>query len=285
MTLPDESQRGRRGSRPSGAGAPRRRSVSRERRHRVRRRRAAAALALIALIVVATVLLAGGSSGVQRSRSYAKTAGKTTPATGTRVTSTASHAPGSSGAASVPAHPADPSGGSLPQTQAVPSADTARFKSRMAAFWEGVTRNSVTPARPAFFPRAAYVQLKAIGGAGSDWRYRLLHDYALDLEAAHHLLGSGASQAQLIGVRVVSSYGHWVPPGVCYNDVGYYEVPNARVVYRENGQVRSFGIASMISWRGEWYVVHLGAVLREGESGVVDEPASGTGESAYSGTC
>jgi hypothetical protein len=76
-----------------------------------------------------------------------------------------------------------------------------------------------------------------------------------------------------------------VPPGVCYNDVGYYEVPNARVVYLEGGQVRSFGIASMISWRGRWYVVHLGAVLRNADVGVVDEPASGRGTSAYSSTC
>jgi hypothetical protein len=41
----------------------------------------------------------------------------------------------------------------------------------------------------------------------------------------------------------------------------------------------------MISWRGEWYVVHLGAVLRETETGTVAEPALGPGRSAYSGTC
>ena len=41
----------------------------------------------------------------------------------------------------------------------------------------------------------------------------------------------------------------------------------------------------MISWRGVWYVVHLGAILRSGESGMVDEPSSGAGVSTYSGTC
>ena len=49
-------------------------------------------------------------------------------------------------------------------------------------------------------------------------------------------------------------------------------MPNARVVYREDGQIRSFGIASMISWRGVWYVVHLGAILRSSDAGAVDEP-------------
>ena len=77
----------------------------------------------------------------------------------------------------------------------------------------------------------------------------------------------------------------WVPPGSCDNTVGYYEVPNSRIVYEENGQTESFGIASMISWRGVWYVVHLGAVVRSSESGVVDDPEAGPGSPAYSGTC
>jgi len=37
--------------------------------------------------------------------------------------------------------------------------------------------------------------------------------------------------------------------------------------------------------RGEWYVVHLGVVLRSGSEGVVDEAPAGPGTSAYSGTC
>jgi len=41
----------------------------------------------------------------------------------------------------------------------------------------------------------------------------------------------------------------------------------------------------MISWRGQWYVVHLGAVLRRAAIGVVDAPAAGTGVPAPSSTC
>ena len=47
----------------------------------------------------------------------------------------------------------------------------------------------------------------------------------------------------------------------------------ARVVYRLGGQLRSFGIASLISWRGRWYVVHFGAVLRNAAVGLVDQPS------------
>jgi hypothetical protein len=155
----------------------------------------------------------------------------------------------------------------------------------MASLWAGVVGGSAGPALGAFFPRGAYLQLKAIAAAGSDWSDRLVRDYSLDIAAAHGLLGSGAADARLLGVQVQSSYGHWVPPGVCENSIGYYEMPNARVLYSQGGQIHSFGIASMISWRGVWYVVHLGAVLRPSDEGVVDEPASGAGTSAYSGTC
>jgi hypothetical protein len=86
-------------------------------------------------------------------------------------------------------------------------------------------------------------------------------------------------------VNVPSSYQHWVPPGACYNRIGYYEIPNSRIVYREDGQIRSFGIASMISWRGVWYVVHLGAVTRSGDGGIVDDPSVGAGSPEASSTC
>jgi hypothetical protein len=56
-------------------------------------------------------------------------------------------------------------------------------------------------------------------------------------------------------------------------------------VYRKHGRLRSIGIASLISWRGRWYVVHFGAVLRAGGYGVVDQPAAGPGVPGPAGGC
>jgi hypothetical protein len=175
--------------------------------------------------------------------------------------------------------------GTLPQTMQFPSSGTPQFTAETTALWQGIVQDSVTPAMPAFFPQSAYVQLKTgIADPSGDWQNRLVADYALDIGAAHALLGPDPAQAMLVTVSVPEQYGHWISPGVCANGIGYYEVANSRVVYQLNGQTRSFGIASMISWRGVWYVVHLGAVLRSG-GGEVDEPAIGTGASAPSETC
>ncbi len=175
--------------------------------------------------------------------------------------------------------------GDLPQTTVVPSAGTPQFEAEMSALWEGIVTGKVTPAMPAFFPEAAYLQLKSIANPAADYQDRLVAAFAGDLAAAHALLGPDAGSATLVSVEVPARLVHWVTPGTCENSIGYYEVPNARVVYDQAGTIRSFGIASLISWRGVWYVVHLGAVLESNRGGVVDDPAVGSGASAPYLTC
>jgi hypothetical protein len=170
----------------------------------------------------------------------------------------------------------------LPQTHQRPSTATHAFHAEMAALWRAIRTGQDRPARRAFFPEGAYVQVKAIPDARGDYRNRLLADYDLDIAAAHALVRPGAT---LVAVNVPDANIHWVPLHACYNRVGYYEVPNARIVYRQGGSTSSFGIASMISWRGVWYVVHLGAVVRHTATGIVDDPSSGAGTSAASLTC
>lgn len=255
-------------------GDRRRARRERARQQLVRRRRRGAGLSLLALAAVAALLISGVSAESPRARVSSLVKPRASVAEQTSRARPGAH----------PDRPA-PAPGSLAQTNAYPSATSSQFKSIMASLWTGIVHGSLEPALPAFFPKDAYVRLKAIASASSDWADRLVNDYGLDIIAAHALLGGGAARARLITVNVPSGYGHWIEPGVCYNSVGYYELPNARIVYREDGETRSFGIASMISWRGVWYVVHLGAILRSTGSGTVDEPATGVGSSAYSGTC
>lgn len=175
--------------------------------------------------------------------------------------------------------------GRLPQTAELPSALTREFAARMRGLWAAIGGEQIGLARAAFFPEAAYLQLKSVGDPAGDFENRLYVDYRLDIAAAHALLGVGASRSRLLRTVAVAAYAHWVPPEVCDNRVGYYELPNVRLVYGEDGHVRSIGIASLISWRGVWYVVHLGAVVRGSAAGVVSDPSDGPGAPAPSSTC
>jgi hypothetical protein len=152
----------------------------------------------------------------------------------------------------------------------------------MADLWLAVTAGNPRFGLPGFFPVAAYKQVKAEPYPAADWQYRLWYDFVLDVRAAHRLLGSGATLDRVI---VPTAYAAWVYPGACYNKIGYWHLPGARVVYREHGTERSFGIASLISWRGTWYVIHLGAVQRTAVTGIVDQPAVGPGVPGPPGGC
>ncbi|HTU76940.1 MAG TPA: hypothetical protein VMG38_25805 [Trebonia sp.] len=163
----------------------------------------------------------------------------------------------------------------------MPKTSDAAFRNLTADLWLAVTTGNPAYAQPAFFPETAYVQVKAIADQAADWKGRLWGELALDVAAAHRVVGGGA---RLVAVVVPAQYATWVPAGACYNKVGYWHVPGARVEYRKGGQESSLGIASLISWRGIWYVVHFGGVERTG-GGMVDQPATGEGVPGPPGGC
>ncbi len=175
--------------------------------------------------------------------------------------------------------------GDLPQTDVLPSPASRQFHQEMADLFAGIKEDSLSRALWSFFPEAAYDRLKSIPYPAADWHDRLVEDFSLDLAAAHRYLGQGVGTARLLYVAVPMNEAAWIPPGYCYNSIGYWHVPGSRLVYSESGQTRSIGIASLISWRGQWYVVHLGAVLRSSATGIVDDPAVGQGTFGPPGGC
>ena len=62
------------------------------------------------------------------------------------------------------------------------------------------------------------------------------------------------------GLEVPEARGRWVDPGEEYNKIGYYRVFGSRLRYELDGDAHAFDVKSLISWRGEWYVVHLSAI-------------------------
>jgi hypothetical protein len=172
--------------------------------------------------------------------------------------------------------------GALPQTNVLPTTTGAAFGDAVHDIWLAVTTGDPDYARPAFFPEKAYEQVKAIANPESDWNGRLWYDFTLDIAAVHKLAGENAS---LVKIVTPTQYEQWIPSGACYNSIGYWHLPGSRLVYREHGVTHSFGIASFISWRGTWYVIHLGALVRSAAYGIVDDPETGPGVPGAPGGC
>ncbi|HEY2284221.1 MAG TPA: hypothetical protein VGH88_00615 [Streptosporangiaceae bacterium] len=227
---------------------------------------------------------AAGPPGASRPQ-QARTQDAGPAAATARADAAPSQPPASSPSASPSVIAIPPPAPGLPQTRAVPSAATAVFRAEMADLWTAIVTDEPQTAAGAFFPVSAYQQVKAIADPAADWNARLFGDFRLDVGAAHRLLGPGAARARLVRVIVPSAEAAWIDPGACYNSVGYWHVGGARLVYEQGGRLRSIGIASLISWRGQWYVVHFGAVIRTGTGGVVDQPADGPGVPGPAGGC
>jgi hypothetical protein len=147
--------------------------------------------------------------------------------------------------------------GTLPQTKDKPEASGAAFDARVAALWDAIVKDEPDRAMPFFFPVTAYEQVKAITNPASDWRRRLAAAYKRDVHALHKRVGDRAADAKLVRADVPQDRARWVEPNEESNKLGYYRVYGTRLIYELDGKERSLEVTSLISWRGEWYVVHL----------------------------
>ncbi len=154
--------------------------------------------------------------------------------------------------------PVDPS--LLPQTRDRPDDSGTAFDGRVSALWDAIVADDPARAMPFFFPLGAYRQVKDIYDPASDWSRRLVAAYSHDIHALHARLGDDAPRAKLVRLDVPQERARWVEPGEEYNKIGYYRVFGSRLRYAVDGAPHAIEVKSLISWRGEWYVVHLSAI-------------------------
>ena len=148
--------------------------------------------------------------------------------------------------------------GALPQTPQLPAADDPQFLARMSGLLEAVSSGQPERAASAFFPLGAYIQVKGISDPVHDYQTRLIADYDQDIAALHGLYASGGALS-LVRVSVPAT-AEWIRPGVEYNKGSYWRVYGTRLWFTSAGQLHYLTIASLISWRGQWYVVHLNSI-------------------------
>lgn len=248
---------------------PTQRSLASQRRRRQRRRALVGSSLVIGLAVFAAVLLSTTTG------SHRTTAPPSQPTVPRHPTTTAT----SPATTTIPP-------GQLPQTTAEPGFGP-RLTTPMQTLFESIVQGSSALGRTVFFPKGAYVSMKhgILPDPASDYQNRLIAFFDLDLGAYHSALGSPPSAAHLVKVKADRSLAQWIAPGTCENNVGYWHLPGTRLVYSQNGIIKSFRVASLISWRGQWYVVHLGPNPRPADVGTVDDPQVGAGVPGPGGGC
>ncbi len=152
----------------------------------------------------------------------------------------------------------DEGGASLPQTEDRPSLESPWFQHGIRLLFSAIVKDDANIALPFFFPQVAYKQVKDIQDPDTDYERRLIAAFRRDIHTHHQAMGKFRDEAEFVGVRVAEHLAKWVPPGKEANKVGYFRVLRSVLLYRDQlGRNRELNLLSMISWRGEWYVVHL----------------------------
>jgi hypothetical protein len=162
----------------------------------------------------------------------------------------------------------------------------APLNDELSAVWNAISSNSFNQALSYFFPGSAYVQMKKglLQNPSADFSSRLLAFFKLDFAAYHQLVVTGGTST-FTGIRVNPSQVSWIQVGTCENKIGYWHLGPVRVVYEQSGVVKSFAIASLISWNGVWKIIHLGPNPRAKNIGTVASPAKGPGTPGPGGGC
>lgn len=150
-----------------------------------------------------------------------------------------------------------PSADGEEQTKDMPSAESAAFRARIHALFKAIQTNDVSMAKSSFFPVGAYEKVKAVANARGDHERRLMAAFARDIAALHKKHGDKWSDAKLLGVDVPMERARWIMPGEEGNKLGYFRAYHSHISYEIDGTTHRAEIVSLISWRGDWYIVHL----------------------------
>ncbi|MBI4956540.1 MAG: hypothetical protein HY908_31275 [Myxococcales bacterium] len=151
-----------------------------------------------------------------------------------------------------------PDGTPLPQTDDRPSAASPQFQRHVELLFRAIVADDPAMAEVVFFPRVAYEQVKDIKKPGADWKHRLMKAFERDVHEYHKLLGKEPDKARLLGLDLKDDKAKWMKRGSEGNKLGYWRITRSKLRYADAaGREKSLEVTSFISWRGEWYLVHL----------------------------
>jgi hypothetical protein len=152
----------------------------------------------------------------------------------------------------------DEAGNPKPQTEDLPNSDDPRFQARLSSLCTAIIEGNPEKGHSAFFPLVAYRQVKAISDPDRDFKIRLLKHFDRDIIEYGRRIAKKRTPIKCSGLRIPHDQARWMKPGSEYNRIGYFRVLRSQLdLTGADGNTTTLEVTSLISWRGQWYVVHL----------------------------
>jgi hypothetical protein len=141
----------------------------------------------------------------------------------------------------------------LPDPSPRPPADE-RLQELGRTLFAAITQDTPARADAAFFPRDAFLLVKAIADPGRYWD-RLHARFAKDIHALHQKL-LDPEHAQYDHLELAAR-GGWMRVGEEGNRLPYWASRHSSLHYRERSASRRLEVRVLITWDDRWYVIHL----------------------------
>jgi hypothetical protein len=128
----------------------------------------------------------------------------------------------------------------------------------MAAVLSAIQSGNPDLSHPAFFPLNAYLQTKSGGGNDTDWHFRLMANWDRDVRILHGRLDPSGAPLIFVGATLQGPP-TWIAPGLEQNKGPYWRTLGTIISYRTSaaGPILQQSVLCCISWRGQWYPIHL----------------------------
>lgn len=140
----------------------------------------------------------------------------------------------------------------LSPAQARPSEASAQALGRQLL--AALVADDPSLARAEFFPREAFMQVKAMARPERYWD-RLYARYELDVHTLHRTRPELA-QAEFVKLEL-KRRGGWVRAREEGNRLPYWAARHALLHYRVGSQLHKLELRVLISWGARWYLIHL----------------------------
>jgi hypothetical protein len=129
-----------------------------------------------------------------------------------------------------------------------------RVQALGAALLDAVVHDDPARADAQFFPRDAFLQVKAMQNPGRYWD-RLHARFAADVHALHAGI-KGVERAEYDRLELARR-GGLVQPGEEGNRLPYWASRHSRLHFHIDKLAQSFEVRVVISWQNRWYLIHL----------------------------
>ncbi len=137
--------------------------------------------------------------------------------------------------------------------------DVSTFEAKAATLLNAIEKNDPDSALPVFFPKEAFVQLKAIDKPEAYYE-QLVTWFREDIAREHERL---VVQDPLTFAGLKPGSCKWKAKGSEANSIPYWSCSKTQILVKVGKKTETLTVHARINWGKDWFITHLGPIPKK----------------------